>query len=145
MGKLLFEHFEDYPKVLDTLELKKSNHPSSSQMSQLFHTFLTKPTQEERMHALKELEFTPSEMGQVIFDYFEEFKEATIQVEYEKTLVSKNTPMKKESELTSTTPIYSFQAEYREYSELSDISELSDEEPTINPYDVYTGNGYYVK
>jgi hypothetical protein len=35
MGKLLFEHFEDYPKVLDTLEQKKSSIPSI-QMTQLF-------------------------------------------------------------------------------------------------------------
>jgi hypothetical protein len=54
-------------------------------------------------------------------------------VEYAKTLVSK------EKELDST-PIHSLCRE-----ELSDISELSDEEHTINPYDVYTGNGYYVK
>ena len=140
MGKLLFEHFEDYPKVLDTLELKKSNRPSSSQMSQLFHSFLTKSTREERMHALKELEFTPSEMGQVIFDYFEEFKEAIVQVEYGKAMVSlKNTSTQRD--LESDAPEHSVQVEYREYSELSDISELSDEEPTLNPYEPFIRHG----
>jgi len=134
MGKLLFEHFEDYPKVLDTLELKKSSVPSS-QMTQLFQSFLTKSTREERMQALKDLEFTPGEMGQVIFDYFEEFKEAIIQVEYGKTLLSlKDTPIQ--------TPIESGTVEY---TELSDISELSDEEPTIHPYEPYKGPGYFVK
>lgn len=139
MGKLLFEHFEDYTKVLDTLEVKKNknNCVSSIQMTQLFQSILTKPTREERMRTLKDLEFTPGEMGQVIFDYFEEFKEALIQMEYAKTLGSKE----KEKELLET-PLHSL---YHENTELSDISELSDEEPTINPYDVYTGNGYYVK
>jgi len=134
MGKLLFEHFEDYPKVLDTLELKKNNtnSPSSAQMSQLFQSFLTKSTREDRMQALKALEFTPGEMGQVIFDYFEEFKEGIIQVEYAKTLVT----------LKDSGPE---QVDYREYSELSEISELSDEDPTINPYEAYTGPGSFVK
>ena len=70
-------------------------------------------------------------MGQVIFDYFEEFKEAIVQVEYAKTLVS----LKEEKD---SGPVHSFHVEYREYSELSEISELSDEEPTINPYEAYT-------
>ena len=139
MGKLLFEHFEEYPKVLDTLELKKNKSDiPSSQMTQLFQSFLTKSTREERTQALKALEFTPGEMGQVIFDYFEEFKEAIIQVEYGKTVL-KNTPTPTQA------PIESGTVEYREYSELSDISELSDEEPMIHPYDVYKGNGYFVK
>jgi hypothetical protein len=139
MGKLLFEHFEDYTKVLDTLEVKKNknNCVSSIQMTQLFQSILTKLTREERMRTLKDLEFTPGEMGQVIFDYFDEFKEALIQMEYAKTLVSKE----KDSGLLET-PLHSL---YHENTELSDISELSDEEHTINPYDVYTGNGYYVK
>ena len=126
MGKLLFEHFEDYPKVLNVLE--GSRKPRTCEMRQLFYSFLKQSTPEERMQSLKEMDFTIAEMGQVIFDYFEEFKEAIVNVEYSKTLVSlKETP-------ETLKPVQSFHVEYRECSELSDISELSDEEHTIHPY-----------
>jgi hypothetical protein len=139
MGKLLFEHFEEYSKVLETLELKKNNSPSSAQIIQLFHRFLNKSTREERMHELKSLEFTPSEMGQVIIDYFEEFKDTLVNVEYGKALVSM-----KETQTESQ----SLHVEYREYNEipeLSDISEFSDEDHTLNPYERYTGPGSFLK
>ena len=141
MGKLLFEHFEDYPKVLDTLELKKKKEPIG-EITRLFYSFLQKTTPEERRVALKELEFTPTEMGQVIFDYLDEFKEAVVNVEYSKTLVHlKDTQTQTKSE----EPVQSFQVDYREYSELSDISELSDEEHTLNPYEPFIRHGTMVK
>jgi len=154
MGKLLFEHFEDYPKVLDMLELKKKKDPIV-EITRLFYSFLQKTTAEERMHALKEMEFTPAEMGQVIFDYFDEFKDAVVNVEYEKTLVhlkDNQTQTETQTEtqtqtqtqthtLDSETPVHCFHVEYREYSELSDISELSDEEHTLNPYEPFIRHG----
>jgi len=131
MGKLLFEHFEDYPKVLDALELKSNRAGpeiyTDSKINQLFYSILSKSTREERLHELKTFEFTPSEMGEMIFNYFDEFKEAIEKIEYSKTLVSlKHTPVSKAE---------SFQVEYREYSELSEISELSDENSICTQYE----------
>ena len=108
--------------MLDSLEHGKTAGPSAGQMTQLFHSFLSKYTREERMQALNELEFTPGEMGQVIFDYFDEFKDALVQVEYGKALISM-----KESQ--------TFQGG-RNNSELSDLTDFYDDDHTINPYDV---------
>ncbi len=121
MGKLLFEHFEDYHKVLDSLECSRAPDPYNKvQIKQLFYSFLSKPTQQERMHVLKDMEFTTSEMGEVIFDYFDEFKDAVVQTEYSKALLTLNP---KNSLLES----HSFPVEYSELSDISELSELSEE------------------
>jgi hypothetical protein len=120
LGKLMFEHLEDYRVVLDLLE-KPVQYPDLLPIVSI----LSKHKKEERSRELASLGITMDLLGKILVDHLEFFQEA---LQSEKMKMKMKVKMETETETTKMDEIpvqvlpvadepevYAFQLEYRDY------------------------------